>query len=480
MAIQYRDCALPKSFPAFPSPNPRMFPSHLAVFAALFASVGLLSFGHGAASSLIVQQGPNLGFSETDIGLFVSATYAGFFIGARITAPLLRRVAYIRAFAVTAAVTAAMAGLLPIIPANEFAWAALRFFYGLFFSASIVTSDGWMNAAASSENRSRVYSGLMVTNYVAYGASQMILILGARSPDAAFSATTVCLILALIPVCLTRFPEPQLPASRDDFAMSHRDAYRIAPVTFVGQFGTGMVFGASWLFVSYAQGLGLDSEKVAVAAGLFYLSGFAAQAPIGWIADRLRDRRAAIAGVAAASAALSAAMLFGGLLPWWLLLAVIFLNGAVPVTMFPLNMAYGHDFVERARASVYSSRVFESYAAGALLGPLAAGALMERLGPPALFGLIGVVFVALALFAFTDWLMPKFRPALSAAYQPAPPMTPPDLPPTEEVYTELDIGPDLPPDFAPSGEEGETVAPLEEVGPPEPESGTGEKQSESP
>ena len=446
-----------------------MLPAHLAAFVALFASVSLLSFGHGAASSLIVQQGPNLGFSETDLGIFVSSTYAGFFIGTRITSPLLRRVAYIRAFAVTAATTAALAGLLPIIPANEWAWSALRFFYGLFFSAAIVTSDGWMNAAASSENRSRVYSILMVSNYVAYGASQMILLIGAESPGAAFSATTVCLILALIPVCLTRFPEPQLPEARDEFSMSHRDAYRVAPVTFVGQFGTGAVFGASWLFVSYAEGLGLENEKVAAATGLFFLSGFAMQAPVGWVADRLKDRRAAIVGVAAASSVFSLGMVFGEFLPWEVLLAVIFLNGSLPVTMFPLNMAYGHDFVERERASAYSSRVFESYAAGALIGPLAAGALMQSFGPGALFGMISAIFALMGVFAFTDWLMPKFRPAMTAAYQPAPPMTQLDAGAGDKVYTELDIGPDVPSDFVPPKEERETVSRAEEIGPPVPE-----------
>ena len=444
-----------------------MFPAHLAAFIALFASVSLLSFGHGAASSLIVQQGPRLGFSETDLGIFVSATYAGFFIGSRITAPLLRRAAYIRAFAVCAAMTAALAGMLPVIPADAVAWSALRFFYGLFFSAAVVTSDGWMNAAASGENRSRVYSALMVSNYIAYGASQAVLVVGARSPDAAFSAVTACLILALIPVCLTRFPEPQLPAAREGFSMTLREAYRAAPVTFVGQFGTGFVFGASWLFVSYAEGLQLSSEKVAVVTGLFFLSGFAMQAPIGWIADKLSDRRTVIAATAAVSAALALGMVFGGLLPWGILLAMTFLFGSVSVTLFPLNMAYGHDFIQRERASAYSSRVFESYAAGALVGPLAAGALMERFAPGALFGIIAVVFLALSVFAFTDWLAPKLRPAPSAAaYRQAAPLAPPVDITEEPVYTELDIGPEPPPDFSPDDETAATVA--DEMGPPAP------------
>ena len=447
-----------------------MFPAHLAAFVALFASVALLSFGHGASSSLIVQQGPNLGFSETDLGIFVSATYGGFFLGTRVTTVLLRRVAYIRAFAVTAAVTAALAGLLPILPANPWAWAALRFVYGLFFSAAIVTSDGWMNAAATSENRSRVYSALMFTNYIAYGASQAILLIGAESPNAAFSATTACLILALVPVCLTRFPEPQLPDVRDGLSMSFRDAYRIAPVTYVGQFGAGMVFGGGWLFVAYAKGLELDSARIATATGLFFLSGFVLQAPVGWIADKLKDRRAAIVGVSAGSAVISLGMAFGEAFPWSVLLAMIFLHGALHVTVFPLNMAYGHDFVDRERAPAYSSRIFESYAAGALSGPLVAGALMEKFGPGALFGMFAAVFGAMTLFAFSDWLMPKFRPAISSEYQPAPPMTPTDFPAADEVYTELDIGPDIPSDFAPPKDESESPPPpAEDVGPPVPE-----------
>ena len=104
-----------------------------------------------------------------------------------------------------------------------------------------------------------------------------------------------------------------------------------------------------------------------------------------------------------------------------------------------------------------------------MTGPLAAGALMEQFGPGALFGMFAVVFGCTALFAFSDWLMPRFRPAISAEYQPAPPMTPPDLPSADEVFTELDIGPDIPPDFAPPEEESEAPPPAEDVGPPAPE-----------
>lgn len=451
--------------------------SELARLAALMASFLLLHVGHGGLAALVVQQGSKYEFSDSFLGLLTSVTYVGFFAGSYLMRYLLPRISYIRTFSVCAAVLAVWVLFMPLFP-NEAGWVVLRLLYGVFFSTIIVICDGWMNSAANNQNRSRIYAANMTLAYVGLGVSQYILILGETLGTATFSIVSMVIILSLVPVCLTRFPEPQVAVPKKENAapLTFAAAYRVAPVSFVGQFVVGMTTGASWLFVRYAEGVTDSPEAVSLLAMLFFVSGVVLQLPVGWISDRAKDRRAVMGVVYFASALFSLLMFFGEHLSSGILAVLIFVYGAVSVTAYSLNVSYGQDFIESNRSAEYAGRLFQMFSIGALLGPLMAGYLMDVWSLSWLFGFCAVVFAFACMAVVTDRLMPRYIPANPDSYQMLSPHMPPaiDNPPE---YTELEVGPVLPDDVAERDDEEELVgpAPPEELpdsdftGPPTPD-----------
>lgn len=408
---------------------------------ALTATNALLQVGHGAVAALAVREGGRM-FSETSVGFMVSAVYAGFLGSNLLLYRLLPRVSYIRTYAVCAAVMASLTLLLPMLD-SEIAWIVLRLLHGLFLCAAVIICDGWLNATATNENRSKLWGLFMTANYLSFGAGQYILL--AETAENAFMLAAVFLALCLVPMCLTRFPEPQTPSRGEGGGMGMRDAYAIAPVSFVGQFLFGIYTGSSLLFISYAEGLELEASEVSLLAALFFGCGFLLQMPAGWLADRARDRRDVILGASVLSALAAFPLAAGGALPFWALASCILVLGAFSSILFSLHIAYGQDFVEASNASDYAGMLMRAYALGALAGPPAAGFLMSAWSANALFLFLAAVMGIIALVTATTRLMPRYRPARPAQFRPLTPLSPMHAVTAEEtVYSETDIGPEAP------------------------------------
>ena len=194
------------------------------------------------------------------------------------------------------------------------------------FCATVVICDGWLNNNATRENRSKLLGMFMTVSYLSYGAGQFILLLGEERPINAFVVSAICMALCMLPICLTRLPEPQ-PPPRDTAEMRWRDAYRVAPVAFLGQFSFGVYTGATFLFISYLEDLEVAPGQRATLAAMFFGFGFLMQIPVGWLADRVRDRRDIIIGVGVLSAICAAALGLGDILPYTVLAILIMLLG---------------------------------------------------------------------------------------------------------------------------------------------------------
>ena len=418
-----------------------------SVILSLTATNGLLQMGHGALSSLMIQQGGRLEFSETALGLLISATYVGFLASNAVLYRLLPRVSFIRTFAVCGATVASLALLMPLAPEAGI-WTALRVLYGAFFCAMVVICDAWLNNNATRENRSKLLGMFMTVSYLSYGAGQYVLIIGEKEAVHAFILSAICLAMCMAPICLTRLPEPRPPPRDAAAAMRWRDAYAVAPVAFLGQFAFGVYTGATFLFISYLEGLDIEPARQAALAAMFFGFGFLMQIPVGWLADRVRDRRDVIIGAAAVSGACAAALGLGDVLPYPLLAFLIVLLGSVSCTLFSLNIAYGQDFVEREKSALYAGMLMRVYALGGLLGPPAAGFLMNAIAPEMLFVFCALVLGGATLMTATNRLMPRYRPAHTSEYQAASTLTAVTVG-EETVYSEIDIGPELPEDEPP-------------------------------
>ena len=437
-----------------------------SVILALTATNGLLQVGHGAIGSLMIQQGGRLDFSESALGLLISATYVGFLASNAMLYRLLPRVSFIRTFAICASAVSSLALLMPLLP-SEAAWIILRIFYGACLCACVIICDGWLNSNASAANRSKLLGMFMTVNYLSYGAGQYILVIGDAAPLKAFIVSGIILALCMVPICLTRLPEPQTPP-REEGGMRWRDAYAVAPVAFLGQFAFGLYTGATFLFIRYVEGLNVSLAEQSVLAAMFFGFGFAMQMPIGWLADKVSDRRDVIIVVSALSALCAIVLGFGGALPYYVLALFIGLLGAISCTLYSLNIAYGQDFVERDKSAQYAGMLMRIYAVGGLAGPPIAGFLMGEISPNMLFWFSAAVLGGATFVTATNRLMPRYRPIKTEQFRPMSPLTPAH---TEDiVYSELDIGPEIP------VEQAAEIPPIADIGPELP----GEDLSEVP
>lgn len=433
---------------------------HLRPLLALFASSGLLHFHHGGAAGLALLQAPLLGFSEIESGLLLSFSYLGLMFGGRLASAFLRRSSYIRAFVVAAALSTVCTLAMPFFESPA-AWFALRFFYGVNYISSIIVVEAWLVRATSPQTRTMTLGVYLIFNYAAIALSQMMLAPAAGDPEPYFALAAIGAMLAIVPMGLTRFPEPVAPeAARGK--MSAAAAYRACPLAFVGVFTCGALLATGFLTVVYAQQSGYSGGRISALATTMMASSFLLQLPIGKWSDSSRDRRSVIIVVFAASSFFAAAVFFVGSVfaeaPFLFFLLLVTGYGAFANTAYGLMTGYGHDFVDPEKAAAYSARLYQVYAIGAIAGPIASGAMMSAASPIWFFGYLAIVSGAFSLLAASQKFMPfmalaRAKPVTSLP-QAIPGATLPEIDPhmVESVYSATDIGP------APQPEEDEGAA----------------------
>jgi MFS family permease len=150
----------------------------------------------------------------------------------------------------------------------------------------------------------------------------------------------------------------------------------------------------------YAQNLGYSVFQVSLFMGVTVIGGLLAQWPIGRLSDRF-DRRTVMFWVLLAMVATcggSLALAWTGNQSITSLLALIGVFGGTAATIYPLAVAHACDYVEQPQMLAASSGLLLSWALGSAVGPLLAAAIMGRFGDPALFAMLGVTGLLLALF----------------------------------------------------------------------------------
>ena len=94
-----------------------------------------------------------------------------------------------------------------------------------------------------------------------------------------------------------------------------------------------------------------------------------------------------------------------------ILLALGFVIGAVANPLYSLLIAYTNDYLEQSDMAAASGGLMFINGLGAVTGPVAIGWMMTVFGPDAFFVFLGLLFMAIALYAL--YRMSR-RPAVDA------------------------------------------------------------------
>lgn len=366
----------------------------LISFAALFLSVLMLQLSSGGLGPLDALSGLSLDFTTEEIGLLGSAHFVGFFLGCWGAPRMMGSVGHSRAFAVFTA-TGAIGMLAHMMWVAPLPWAGMRIASGFCVAGCYTVIEAWLQAKVTNSTRGRTISVYRVVDMSGSLAAQLMI--GILEPAAYVSYNLLAMLCcaALLPLALTRSPQPETP---DAPRLKPKLALDCSPLA-VAAVVVAAVSSASFRMIGpvYGRDVGLDAAQIGTFLAAFVLGGALAQFPAGALADRF-DRRWVLVWLSVASVLSSA--LTAGLRGFGPEAAFVgaFVFGATTFPIYSVATAHAHDFARSDQRVELSAALMFFFAAGAIASPLLGSALMSRFGPGSMFAMIAVAHVFLVVF----------------------------------------------------------------------------------
>jgi MFS family permease len=375
--------------------------AHLSPIAALLAGMGIVLVGSGLLGTLLPVRGNLEGFSEVTIGVVMAGFYVGFLVGTVWCPRIIRGVGHIRAFATFAALaTVCILAHSAFISAPV--WTALRGLVGVSLIGIYITVESWLNERAERSNRGTILAVYETIGLGALAAGQFFIIVGDVRTTLPFMLAAGLFALGLIPVALTRLPEPDL--SRPS-RLTIGQLFRISPVAAVGTVAAAAAAGGFFsMGPLFAQQLGLPESGIAAYMSAALIGGAALQWPIGGLSDRM-DRRVVIGGTALVAALAAVGILLLAAQGQTALLTATFVFGGTMLVLYALCVAHANDLLPQAQFLDAARAINFLYAIGAAAAPVIIGALMARFGGAGLFGTSALLLGGLGVFALVGAIL---------------------------------------------------------------------------
>jgi MFS family permease len=374
--------------------------SDVAKIAALLVCTLLLFFANGLQATLVPVRAEADGFSTLATGWIGTAFFIGFVTGCLLIPRLLRTIGHVRTYSALAAI-AACGVLLHPLKVDVVTWSILRAVMGFSAAGMYAIIEGWLNTQAVNAVRGRVFTTYATLNALALILGNFAFALGDPRTADMFLWVAVLTLVSLLPIALTRQPEP--PRPRQTQIRVWR-LFGLSPAGFVGAMCSGLAGGAFWaLAMSFAQSRGLDQNGVAWFMSAVILGGAMAQWPMGRISDFM-DRRVVILLAAGAtilaSLGLASSHLFGAWSPQ-ILFGAAFLYGASSFPIGSLANAHLNDRSLTGDVSETASGILLISGASAGLGTMLGAWAITVAGPSGLFLYAAAVHAGLMAFVLT-------------------------------------------------------------------------------
>jgi MFS family permease len=367
---------------------------------ALLLGIMFLMIGNGLQGTLLGIRGGIEGFTTFEMSVVMSAYFVGFLVASRVTPELIRRVGHVRVFAALGSFISAILILYPVAT-DPWVWTLLRAIIGFCFCGVYITSESWLNNAASNENRGKALSLYLLAQMAGIVAAQGILVLGDPGGFVLFIIPSVLVSISFAPILLNNAPSPAFETTKP---MSLPNLVRVSPLACMGMILLGGVFAAQFgMSAVWGTQAGLSVPQISLFVTVIYVGGLVLQYPIGWVSDRM-DRRqlililSVLAGIGGLIGAVA-----GGLFPLYLLSG--FIIGGLSNPLYALLLAYANDYMEREDMPAASAGFLFINGTGAIAGPLITGWIMGSVGSWGYFLFIGLLMFALA--GYTAWRMQR-------------------------------------------------------------------------
>ncbi|MEM9263049.1 MAG: MFS transporter [Pseudomonadota bacterium] len=366
----------------------------LSAIGALLLATAILLTGNGLQATLLSVRANIEGFPTSIIGALMACYFGGYILGCRYNPRFIKSVGHVRTFVALASIASASSLTHPFI-VSEIAWGVLRGVTGFCFAGMVMIIESWLNENANNSNRGRIVSTYRVIDLSATVIGNGLLATADPRGFELFALTSILISLALVPVALTRSPQPQpIPTAQ----LNIGKLFRVSQVGAVGAAMIGLANAAFWAMGPvYAQKLGYNDAATAAFMASVVIGAAALQWPLGWLSDNI-DRRLVMvgSGTLGVSAAFGQAMLGGESIVYLLALGTAF--GAFSIPMFGLAAAHANDNAEPGSAVSTNGGLLLLHASGSVVGAFAGGAIMSSIGPYGVFLYIAAIYGSFTLF----------------------------------------------------------------------------------
>jgi MFS family permease len=370
---------------------------HLLPITALLTGSALLLFAGGINGLILPVRGAQEGFSDTALGLLGTGWAIGYVAGCVLVPRLVGAVGHIRTFGVMCAL-AAIAILSQALVVTDWAWIPTRAVSGFCFAGAAMIVESWLSERADARTRGTIFGIYTMVNLAAATAGQLVISLGDTTGFLFFALGAMVYCLALVPTALST---SAAPAPLTEVRLNLPALWRNSPVAVGAVLLVGVSNGAfGTLAAVYGERIGLPIATIALFASIPILAGALAQLPVGWISDRT-DRRWVLVGIAGVALLADLAFVIAAPAGDTANLVLVGLLGAAIFSMYPVIIAHANDHAPPGTAIQVSGGLLLVFGMGAILGPLAAGAVMQGIGPEGLF--LTMVAAHLAIIGFAVW-----------------------------------------------------------------------------
>jgi MFS family permease len=358
-----------------------------AAIAAILMSVLALIAGNALHNTLVPLRGKLEGFPSLTLGLLGSAFFAGMLAGTLLGPAIIRRVGHVKAYAIFAALAMIVAVAYPLSVTPGW-WLFLRVVVGFAFAGLYGVIDGWVQGKADNEHRGRLGGVYQFVHFIAVGCGQMLLPIADPMGFQLFILVGMLFAASIIPFSLSRTEPPALPETA---RLEIGWLFRNAQVSAVAALGIGAANGSFWsLSPVFGAASGMNTGEIATFLTGTIMGSAAAVIPIGRYSDR-HDRRLVMSAMTGVACLLELAIFIIGRLPGLGMAVAGFLIGTVCMTLYSVASAHANDRSDPSHAITVASGLLFLYSVGAIVGPSLAAALMERIGPQALFLFMAMV-----------------------------------------------------------------------------------------
>ncbi len=340
----------------------------------LLGGLSVLLIGYGLLGTLLGVRATIEQLSNTQTGLVMMGYYLGYIIGTVSGPGIVQRVGHIRTFAAFAALGAATTLLFGLLTDAAW-WFLLRVLNGAAMVGLYMVVESWINEKTPAESRGRVFAVYMITTLLALAGGQFLLLVYDPASLAPFALACVLIILAIIPIAVTRVAEPAIDTHPH---LPLQQLFRLSPLGVAGVLTAGMVNGAFWgMTPVFGARLDMAAGDIAGLMSATIVGGALLQLPIGHLSDRHDRRRVLIlVCLAAALTALTAGLTVQAQWPGLNLIAFVY--GGLMFSVYAISVAHTNDHLQPGQVLGATRGLLLLYGLGALAGPSAGGWIMDR------------------------------------------------------------------------------------------------------